>query len=678
MDPSLKSIIENNTPPQESQIRDLQLQLASARNQLSILSLQEPASKPLDLNKLVTSLQGALSLIRRIPSEILGEIFTICRDDALESPTYSITDEGGPPTVFTLVSSRWRALCLADPRLWNRFHIASVSPMPPSARVDCMMERSGSLPRYIQLRISLDRATSHHTWHTSFPEQFISALMGTRPSRTFEMISIVVEPLHLPRPEPVEEREVKKVGAGNAHEDRAGEGEEAGAGDADERAGEDGQDEDEPVDEQVLFRQRIFRELYGQRIFQQCPLYAHARLDATELEKAVTHSLFREFFRTVRSLQTMYDAAGHTTPVALWDDSPVESPWQQRRNYVQAGMKLEECASIQQCSIVSFFHNLEDTQDAHHPSSLEDLRHLGIEIEGLGNPAHLIDRFSFPRLTSLTISGRSFSPLILPNLYHRSHFKLEELTLHYVDLDGNELTTFLRLLPSLRKIDLELYVLDDDIFKAFTYAPPSSPFLMLPRLETLYLGHVVGSVEEDLPQAQGISVLRMAESMSRLMCEYVRVQPVGPLFVLLTIGHEVGPLLVRQTTDLGVHCPQASVGEYFVSQEAISCSSSAIRWEHVLDSSATVSGTLGVACRQVARFLVQRRQLDVYTRLSHIRLWSALVTLAAAALCAETATISNIESRPPVEYTPHVLSHIRLRVVHALSADVDEVVRNEA
>ncbi|KAJ7429218.1 hypothetical protein B0H11DRAFT_2266605 [Mycena galericulata] len=286
MDPSLKSILESNTPPQESQIRDLQLQLASARNQLSLLSLQEPASEPLDLNKLVISLQGALSLIRRIPSEILGEIFMICRDDALESPTYSITDEGGPPTVFTLVSSRWRALCLADPRLWNHFHIASVSPMPPSARVDCMMERSGSLPRYIQLRISPDLATSHHTWHTSFPEPFISALVGTRPSRTFGMIGVVVEPLHLPRPERVEEGEVEEAGTGDPHEDRAG---------------EDEQDADE---QDYLVAEHDFS---VPRISQRCPLYVHARLDTTELDKAVMHTLFREFFRAVRPLQTMQE-----------------------------------------------------------------------------------------------------------------------------------------------------------------------------------------------------------------------------------------------------------------------------------------------------------------------------------------------------------------------------------
>ncbi|KAJ7433772.1 hypothetical protein B0H11DRAFT_1939206 [Mycena galericulata] len=38
----------------------------------------------------------------------------------------------------------------------------------------------------------------------------------------------------------------------------------------------------------------------------------------------------------------------------------------------------------------------------------------------------------------------------------------------------------------------------------------------------------------------------------------------GPLFVLLTIGDQVGPLFVRQTTDPGIHCPQTIAGKSFV------------------------------------------------------------------------------------------------------------------
>ncbi|KAJ7465697.1 hypothetical protein FB451DRAFT_1369931 [Mycena latifolia] len=53
-------------------------------------------------------LDKSLSPIRRISSEILAEIFLLCRESSLRDADYSVADPRHAPTVSTHVSSRWR------------------------------------------------------------------------------------------------------------------------------------------------------------------------------------------------------------------------------------------------------------------------------------------------------------------------------------------------------------------------------------------------------------------------------------------------------------------------------------------------------------------------------------------------------------------------------------------
>ncbi|KAJ7504781.1 hypothetical protein B0H11DRAFT_1980761 [Mycena galericulata] len=160
MDPVLESIVNSNEPPTEVQAQGLRLLLGTAIPNLDTLEETIPSSSVLsDLvcrsrrTGFVAALAGALSLIRIIPAEILSEIFLICRDQNLEYHYYSVVEKTDAPLVLTLVSSRWRAICLSDPRLWDHIHLNNLTAMPPPVIIRQLLERSGHLPLDVRLKI---------------------------------------------------------------------------------------------------------------------------------------------------------------------------------------------------------------------------------------------------------------------------------------------------------------------------------------------------------------------------------------------------------------------------------------------------------------------------------------------------------------------------------------------
>ncbi|KAJ7663968.1 hypothetical protein DFH06DRAFT_1042209, partial [Mycena polygramma] len=59
-----------------------------------------------------------LSPLRRMPPEVLGEIFIWTLPSPRNSLSPSQFDEGASPWVLPHISSRWRAIALATPHLW--------------------------------------------------------------------------------------------------------------------------------------------------------------------------------------------------------------------------------------------------------------------------------------------------------------------------------------------------------------------------------------------------------------------------------------------------------------------------------------------------------------------------------------------------------------------------------
>ncbi|KAJ6616453.1 hypothetical protein B0H10DRAFT_1799506, partial [Mycena sp. CBHHK59/15] len=127
MDRNIGALISTNRPPTDAEVQNIQGLLSEAHADLSQLDAQvlHTASvlaylraRQLQRRREVDSLASVLSPIRRVPPEILSEIFLCCLANGLASKGYLSTDSSEVPLVLGRVSSTWRAITLATPSLW--------------------------------------------------------------------------------------------------------------------------------------------------------------------------------------------------------------------------------------------------------------------------------------------------------------------------------------------------------------------------------------------------------------------------------------------------------------------------------------------------------------------------------------------------------------------------------
>lgn len=94
--------------------------------------------------------RGTISAVRRLPNEILTEIFLCCTDP--EPPEWPCSSYETLLPVMQ-VCGRWRAAGLASPQLWNFFDICGHRNERPQLREEiCLrLQRSGQMPISISL-----------------------------------------------------------------------------------------------------------------------------------------------------------------------------------------------------------------------------------------------------------------------------------------------------------------------------------------------------------------------------------------------------------------------------------------------------------------------------------------------------------------------------------------------
>ncbi|KAJ7453438.1 hypothetical protein FB451DRAFT_668840 [Mycena latifolia] len=162
MDPILTALRQSNEPLDASQARQVRATLDATLTELedlegqiskTLLYLVKLENERRCRRQYADTLKGALSPIRRIPSEILVEIFLACRDNSLTASNYSITDPREAPMLMGHVSSRWRQVCHGAPRLWDHFHLSAT----PGSSMDRtvsqfrpILTRSGILPLHVE------------------------------------------------------------------------------------------------------------------------------------------------------------------------------------------------------------------------------------------------------------------------------------------------------------------------------------------------------------------------------------------------------------------------------------------------------------------------------------------------------------------------------------------------
>ncbi|KAJ7761975.1 hypothetical protein DFH07DRAFT_814744 [Mycena maculata] len=99
--------------------------------------------------------KALLSPIRRIPPEVLGEIFTHClpKDPFIEASVAHC------PLLLTQISSSWRSVALATPALWTSLavNLSITSCLPKLSLIQTWIARSGSCPLSFHIAESIQK-----------------------------------------------------------------------------------------------------------------------------------------------------------------------------------------------------------------------------------------------------------------------------------------------------------------------------------------------------------------------------------------------------------------------------------------------------------------------------------------------------------------------------------------
>ncbi|KAF7334814.1 hypothetical protein MSAN_02368100 [Mycena sanguinolenta] len=114
-----------------SRLRQIHSRIADLQKTIDELAEERAA-----LSTYVDSHEALLSSVRRIPLDILQEIFVAC----LPTHRNCIMNAREPPVLLGRVCSAWRNISHSTPRLWARLHIAEPQ-IPADASLDAIREQ---------------------------------------------------------------------------------------------------------------------------------------------------------------------------------------------------------------------------------------------------------------------------------------------------------------------------------------------------------------------------------------------------------------------------------------------------------------------------------------------------------------------------------------------------------
>ncbi|KAJ7073465.1 hypothetical protein B0H15DRAFT_61389 [Mycena belliarum] len=165
MGPGLEALVSNNEPLTDTQTLHVQQTLQAALTAVSdvegeilrtIRRLVELEAERRRRSDFTVALKGVLSPIRRIPTEILGEIFLWCRNSSLSASKYSIVDPRQAPVLLGHVSSRWRQVSQNTPSLWDHLHYYSSTSPGSQNQALSLLRPIISRSRGLALDVALD------------------------------------------------------------------------------------------------------------------------------------------------------------------------------------------------------------------------------------------------------------------------------------------------------------------------------------------------------------------------------------------------------------------------------------------------------------------------------------------------------------------------------------------
>ncbi|ESK88759.1 hypothetical protein Moror_17147 [Moniliophthora roreri MCA 2997] len=175
MESPFTSKFGTNFAPSPKEILDIQKILLEPAKELHALDEQiaQLQARRDKLKSFIDNHRALLSPIRRVPSDILREIFVQCLPkDHL--PTHNIHQA---PLLLTGICRSWREVAITTPRLWNRIHIVFRYPCSPPVTdffrslmkantegLDLWLERSGTMPLTLSLNAHTPFASNETRW----------------------------------------------------------------------------------------------------------------------------------------------------------------------------------------------------------------------------------------------------------------------------------------------------------------------------------------------------------------------------------------------------------------------------------------------------------------------------------------------------------------------------------
>ncbi|THU87164.1 hypothetical protein K435DRAFT_782564, partial [Dendrothele bispora CBS 962.96] len=152
------SVLHTNHVPSPLEITEIHDLLRAPEQEIMQIDAEiaKLQSRRVVLDAFVAAHRALLSPIRRIPNEILAEIFVTCLP--YSSVYHCPTTIDKTPLKFMSICKNWKRVALSTPRLWCRAYLvgADVELLKGQIRgIDMWLQRSGELP----LSLSID---NHH------------------------------------------------------------------------------------------------------------------------------------------------------------------------------------------------------------------------------------------------------------------------------------------------------------------------------------------------------------------------------------------------------------------------------------------------------------------------------------------------------------------------------------
>ncbi|KAJ7085626.1 hypothetical protein C8R43DRAFT_1082735 [Mycena crocata] len=471
MDSIPPELTTTNVPPTDHQTSHIQRVIAE-REQLgrelnhqyyvARASLEDVEYRRDQNRRDIVRLKAVISPVRRIPREILAEIFHFCVvNSRFINYSYSVADPRHAPVILTHVCSFWRDVGINTPRLWDRLSLY-FSKHASNSGMESMVRELANRSTPHPLRI--DVGTADVEYENGQPLDILPALA------TLQDVCERMETLHVDLPLP------------------------------------------------------HFQPLLAVPIpaFPRLRDLSITLATELQLDRPVSLEGILAFFQSCPRLVELKIDIGFMAP--LVDIFASDFPWSSLThlhmsaplNFLEARSVLARGALLQRC----VFENLVADRPPDQPDlttlhTLPALKRLAVYHTSTLPSSILFDIFAFPNLRDLEIDVWGWSEDALIALLERSHFALASLSLRNVGIPADELVHFLSLNPTLEALVLRAFPVPG-VIEALMYVPTAMStgrererISLLPRLTQL---SIEADAEELASGGSGYDLVRMLRS----------------------------------------------------------------------------------------------------------------------------------------------------------------------